>query len=145
MLYRWTNTVYGCDAVYHGGDEPKTNYSYPVLVVTNLVVMLVSYSLVFWQTWHYTGQPGHRQNSHTTMLVILSLTYTVCVVPAMLTSWDLWSNEYRGRVTVENICTSIYWCMYGERPGTGNINSVGSLVGLVTDPFQCFGDLSVLT
>ena len=96
-----------------------------MLVVTNLVVMLVSYSLVFWQTWYYTSQPGYRQSSHTTMLVILSLTYTVCVVPAMLTSWDLWSNEYRGRATVENICTSIYWCMYGERPETGNINSVG--------------------
>ena len=79
-----------------------------MLVIANLVVMLVSYSLVFWQSWSYTKQPGHKKSSHTTMLVILSLTYAVCIVPAMLTC--LWKTEHR---VVIIICTSIYWCMYG--------------------------------
>ena len=90
------------------------------MVLANLTVMVVSYSLVFWQTRHYSSkpysEPGHRQSSHTVMLVVLSLTYTVCVVPAMVTSWGLWNNEYKGKAAVENICTSIYWSMYGKLP-----------------------------
>ena len=134
---RWSNTTYGCDAVYaviKAGDigtdedaEYNTNYCFPVLVSVNLVVMLVSYSLVFWQTWSYTNQPGHKKSSHTTMLVLLSLTYAVCVVPAMLTSWGLWKMEDKKEEVgmkyrpLTSICTSLYWCMYGEliinRPG----------------------------
>ena len=89
-----------------------------MLVIANLVVMLVSYSLVFWQSWSYTAQPGHKKSSHTTMLVILSVTYAVCVVPAMLTCWGLFWKIEDG--AVKYIFTSIYWSMYGGLLISGN-------------------------
>ena len=104
--------MYGCDAVYGHGDEHLTNYGYPVLVIINLILMLMSYSIIFWQTRHYFNDHCKRPRSHTRMLVMLSLTYAVCIVPAMGTCWGLW--DVGEQIVLENLFTCIYWCMYGK-------------------------------
>ena len=46
--------MFGCDAVYvRPSGFYSTNYGYPILVVTNLGLMLGSYGLVFWQMNRY--------------------------------------------------------------------------------------------
>ena len=119
-------TVFTCSSFLADSDKHKTTYvlkqlcyyAVPVVVVLNLAVMVVSYSLVFWQTRHYTSQPysepGHRKSSHTVMLVVLSLTYTFCLVPAVDTFWGLKNYKYWGKVGMETISASIYWSMYGR-------------------------------
>ena len=53
-LFSWTEGVFGCDAVYvRPSGFYSTNYGYPILVVTNLGLMLGSYGLVFWQMNRY--------------------------------------------------------------------------------------------
>ena len=55
------------------------------------------------------------------MLVTLSLTYAICIIPAMGTSWGLWDVEKQP--ILQNLFTCIYWCMYGEQSNLSSILS----------------------
>ena len=105
--------MFGCDAVYQQEDgcPYKTNWGYPVLVILNLVVMLISYGCVLWKFRPQSDQEAQVTTSLSRMLLLLSFTYAVCILPAMTMTWGLWA-PVEGESCQP--CTGLYWCMYGR-------------------------------
>ena len=89
-ICRWTNEVYGCDVKYEKGEKPKTS-SYTLIVIINMMVMLLCYSIVLWKVQTTKDEEGHhlkRPISHTSMVFVLSLTYAFCILPVVFLSWN---------------------------------------------------------
>lgn len=124
--YKWTGLRYGCDAEYPHKKDPhkrgQTNWGYSCLVIINVVVMFVSYGIVFYKIWTKRSNTDHpiieqielnRDRSHTTMFVVLSLTYSICILPAMMTAWGFWEvTDKAVNSHIKNVTTCVYWCMY---------------------------------
>ena len=55
------------------------------------------------------------------MMLLLSLTYAVCILPAMTYSWGLWNTGDPSTIT--NVSTCLYWCMYGGLPSSSVVLS----------------------
>eukprot|EP00092_Neocalanus_flemingeri_P064497 GFUD01078283.1.p1 GENE.GFUD01078283.1~~GFUD01078283.1.p1 ORF type:complete len:322 (-),score=45.08 GFUD01078283.1:442-1407(-) len=92
-VYKWTNTMYGCDVTY----TDHTSYGMIVNILGNLLVILVTYSIIIRrltvderEARTTMTNPIHNQfTKHIKMLIFLSIAYTVCILPASFLSWGM--------------------------------------------------------
>jgi len=119
--YVWSNTFYGCDAVFCG----QLGYGMMTNICLNIVVMMVCYQLVAKQINYEMKMtsdriiPADREMfvRHMRLVLILSVSYCICVLPASLISWGQFDMEgffpsLNAQLITTSICNIIYWCMF---------------------------------
>jgi len=107
--FGFTNTMFGCDAIYY---KNILTPSYPGVALLNLTVMWFCYCLVFCrlQSDSYSDGLEHkRPRPYMTFLILL--TYTLCILPSLIYSGVLWMMGED--VFTNGVLTCIYWVMYG--------------------------------
>jgi len=119
--YKWSNTFYGCDAVFCG----QLGYGMMTNICLNIVVMMVSYLLVA-KRINYEMQLSANQIfqedremfvRHIRLVLILSMSYCVCVLPASVVSWGQFDLDgvfpsLNWQLITTSIFNIIYWCMF---------------------------------
>ena len=120
--YKWTNTTYGCDNVY--SDRGERSYGMIVNIVTNILIIFISYYIVAAKLLKERRQnkPSSKSSQKTTqhiqMLLRLAITYTICVIPASFLCWGIFDTEWFPRDNklykqVTNAALNcLYWSMY---------------------------------
>ena len=124
-VYKWTNTMYGCDVSY----IDHTSYGMVANILGNLLIIFVSYSivtrrLVLDQREAVTTMvsPIHNMfTKHIKMLISLSIAYTVCILPASFLGWGMFDLDSLlqpyTQLIIQAISSCLYWCMYGQLTG----------------------------
>jgi len=116
--YMWTDTIYGCDAVY----SDHAGYGMIANIVINLIIIVCSYSIVIHQLISdQFNDVGDNQNEtnpytkHIKMFIFLSIAYTICIVPAFTLSWGMFNtqlDQYHQQI-LQAVTSCLYWSMYG--------------------------------
>lgn len=128
-VYRWTNTMYGCDVSYTNQthNNMATALTGRANIFLNLLVIIVCYAIVArvlvldQKEAHRTmrSPDGNMFTKHIKVLFVLSIAYTICVVPASVLSWGLFDKilaEYFSQqqlVILQAVSSCVYWAMYG--------------------------------
>ena len=111
--YRWTGTLYGCDAVYGN----SRNYSLLVSVIGVFLVMLTCYSLILANFSRerklLTRCKGIENVScwpHILIFLLIIVMYTMSVCPAACLTWGL--TDIRVHPDLELLIIFLYWSTF---------------------------------
>ena len=118
--FRWSNTIYGCDATY--------SYGMIANIILNLTLIFVSYGIVARQLVVDQREAMTTMNNpvdniftkHIKMLFSLSMGYTISVIPALIFGWGMFDSFLDQHIKHEHlriirlITSCLYWSMYGK-------------------------------
>jgi len=123
--YTWTSTVYGCDVSYsnHTQDSMATAVMGRANIFLNMLLIIVCYTIVARVLVEDQREADRKLFSpdanmftkHIKMLFLLSLAYTLCVVPASVLSWGLFDRILTNHLThhqlliLQAVSSSLYW------------------------------------